>query len=499
MAFGVTGVGEARGGMSFRRMRFCVLLTTLLLAGCAGLDISTPAPDAQATVSSFEDNLTPTQRKEHERLVASYGGAYNDPKLQALIQDVTTRLVAASERPDLKYRVTILNSPAINAFALPNGSLYVTRGLLSLANDTAELASVLSHEMAHVIANHAAIREDQMKQAVLVSRVISDVVNDADLGALALAKSRMSLASFSRAQELEADAIGVGISARAGFDPYGASRFLTAMGKQAALRSSGIGQSATADASDFLASHPATPERISIAIANAREYASPDKPGERDRKLYLSALDGMIYGDDPKEGFVRGRRFFHPKLGFTFTAPDTFTLENTSQAVLGATPTGREALRLDAVRVGGDQSLSQYLSSGWIEGVEIASVESLVLNGFPAATAVARGDQWSFRMFAIRFGSDVYRLIFAARELSPDLDRQFRAAAETFRRVSIEEADKVKPLRIRIVDVGLTDNIDKLAGKMEVPDRDMERFLILNGLDRNAKLSYGQEVKIVAD
>ncbi|MDF2998591.1 MAG: peptidase Ste24p [Xanthobacteraceae bacterium] len=499
MAFGVTGVGEARGGTSFRRMRFCVLLTTLLLAGCAGLDISTPAPDAQATVSSFEDNLTPTQRKEHERLVASYGGAYNDPELQALIQDVTTRLVAASERPDLKYRVTILNSPAINAFALPNGSLYVTRGLLALANDTAELASVLSHEMAHVIANHAAIREDQMKQAVLVSRVISDVVNDADLGALALAKSRMSLASFSRAQELEADAIGVGISARAGFDPYGASRFLTAMGKQAALRSSGIGQSATADASDFLASHPATPERISIAIANAREYASPDKPGERDRKLYLSALDGVIYGDDPKEGFVRGRRFFHPKLGFTFTAPDTFTLENTSQAVLGATPTGREALRLDAVRVGGDQSLSQYLSSGWIEGVEIASVESLVLNGFPAATAVARGDQWSFRMFAIRFGSDVYRLIFAARELSPDLDRQFRAAAETFRRVSIEEADKVKPLRIRIVDVGLTDNIDKLAGKMEVPDRDMERFLILNGLDRNAKLSYGEEVKIVAD
>lgn len=501
MTSGVTGVGGTSIGTWFRRARLCALIAgaALLLAGCAGLDISTPAPEAQATAAAFDDNLTPTQRKEHERLVASYGGAYDNPKLQGLIQETVTRLVAASERPDLKYRVTVLNSPAINAFALPNGSLYVTRGLLALANDTSELASVLSHEMAHVIANHAAIREDQMKQAVLVSRVISDVVNDSDLGALALAKSRMSLASFSRAQELEADAIGVGISARAGFDPYGASRFLTAMGKQAALRSSSIGQSATADASDFLATHPATPERISIAIANAREYASPDKPGERDRKQYLAALDGMIYGDDPKEGFVRGRRFFHPKLGFTFTAPETFTLENTSQAVLGATPTGREALRLDAVRVGGDQSLSQYLSSGWIEGVEIASVESLVLNGFPAATAVARGDQWSFRMFAIRFGSDVYRLIFAARDLTPDLDKQFRAAAETFRRVSIEEADKVKPLRIRIVDVGLTDTIDKLAGKMEVPDRDMERFLILNGIDRNAKLSYGEEVKIVAD
>ncbi|MFK8253285.1 M48 family metalloprotease [Ancylobacter terrae] len=471
----------------------------LLLAGCASLDIQSGDTRASAAPSAMEEPLTPAQRKEHERLVASYGGTYTDPKLQGLIQDVVVRLVAASERPDLKYRVTILNSPAINAFALPSGSLYVTRGLLALASDTSELASVLSHEMAHVIANHAAIREDQMKQAVLVSRVISDVVNDSDLGALALAKSRISLASFSRAQELEADAIGVGISARAGFDPYGASRFLAAMGRQAALRSSSIGQSTTADSADFMASHPATPERISIAIANAREYASADKPGERDRAQYLSAIDGMVYGDDPKEGFVRGRRFFHPKLGFTFTAPEGFTLENTSQAVLGATATGSEALRLDAVRVSADQSLSQYLSSGWIDGVEIASVESLVLNGFPAATAVARGEQWSFRMFAIRFGSDVYRLIFAARELTPEVDRGFRAAAETFRRVSIEEAEKVRPLRIRVVTVGITDTVDKLAAKMALTDRPLERFLILNGIEKSAKLSYGEQVKIVAD
>ncbi len=131
---------------------------------------------------------------------------------------------------------------------------------------------------------------------------------------------------------------------------------------------------------------------------------------------------------------MRGRNFFHPKLGFTFTAPEGFSLENTSQAVLGATANGSEALRLDAVRVSGDQSLGQYLASGWIDGVEINSVESLSVNGFTAATAVARGDQWSFRMFAIRFGSDVYRLIFAARNLTPELDKQFRAAASTFRR-----------------------------------------------------------------
>ncbi|WP_245504599.1 M48 family metalloprotease [Aquabacter spiritensis] len=485
------------------------LACLLILSACASLeggDRTTAEIEPAAMRAAPADLMTPAQRREHERLVASYGGAYDDPELKALIQQVVERLVAASERPDLKYRVTVLNSPAINAFALPDGSLYVTRGLLSLANDTSELSSVLSHEMAHVIARHASIREDQVRQAVLVSRVISNVVNDPNLGALAMQKSRMSLASFSRGQELEADAIGVGIAARAGFDPYGASRFLTDMGRQAALKASGVGAGSTASTSpdmDFLSSHPATPERISIAIANARQYSvasgAGTTGGERDRTAYLTAIDGMVYGDDPKEGFVRGRKFFHPKLGFTFVAPEGFTLENTSQAVLGATASGAEALRLDAVRVGADQSLGQYLASGWIEGVEVNSVESLSVNGFMAATAVARGEQWSFRMFAIRFGSDVYRLIFAARDLTPDLDKKFRAAAETFRRVANDEAETVRPLRLRVVSVGIGDTVEKFAARMQVPDRPLERFLILNGLDRESKLKYGEKVKIVAE
>lgn len=489
------------------RGRMLALLAPLLLpvwlVACTGIDLDQASvPLTSSTAASEFADMSPAQRREHERLVASYGGAYDDRELKALIQQVVERLVAASERPDLKYRVTVLNSPAINAFALPDGSLYVTRGLLALANDTSELSSVLAHEMAHVIARHATIREDQVKQAVLVSRVISDVVNDPDLGALAMQKSRRTLASFSRGQELEADAIGVGIAARAGFDPYGASRFLTDMGRFGDLKSAALsGSSSTTPDMDFLSSHPATPERISIAIANARQYAEGGKAsdGERDRTAYLSAIDGMVYGDDPKEGFVRGRRFFHPKLGFTFTAPEGFSLENTSQAVLGATSTGREALRLDAVRVAPDQSLAQYLSSGWVEGVEINTVETLTVNGFTAATAIARGDQWSFRMFAIRFGSDVYRLIFAARELTPDLDKQFRTAADTFRRVSSGEAETVKPLRVRIVSVGLGDGVDKLATRMQVPDRQVERFLILNGLEPNARLKYGEKVKIIAE
>src|SRR6476469_4511834 len=202
-----------------------LLLLASLLASCADFgrlgvtQVSLPEPAKPAEPQ-------PALR-EHNRILAAYGGAYQDARLEALITHTVDRLVAASERPNLKYKVTILNSPAINAFALPNGQLYVTRGLLALANDTSELASVLAHEMGHVIARHAAIREDQVRQAALVSRVASDVFNDPQMGAMALAKSKIALASFSRAQELEANGVGVGISARAGFDPYGAVRFLT--------------------------------------------------------------------------------------------------------------------------------------------------------------------------------------------------------------------------------------------------------------------------------
>jgi len=438
----------------------------------------------------------PAQR-EHQRILAAYGGVYQDPRLEALIGQTVERLVAASERPDLRYKVTILNSPSVNAFALPNGQLYVTRGLVALANDTSELASVLSHEMAHVIARHAAIREDQIKQAMLVSQVASDVFNDPQMGALALAKNKIALASFSRGQELEADGIGVGISSRAGFDPYGAVRFLSAMGRNAELRPAVGGVDPRL--LDFLSSHPATPERMKISQANARQYSAPGA-GERDRATYLASLDGLTYGEDPSEGFVRGRRFLHPRLGFTFTAPDAFVLDNTAQAVLGVKDGGGQALRVDVVRVPPEQTLTDYLGSGWIENVEQGSIEQLTINGFAAATAAAKGDQWVFRLYVVRFSStDVYRFIFATKQRTPEVDHVFRESVSTFRRMSPAESQAAKPLHLKVVTVQSGDTAERLASRMAVADRPLERFLVINGLGAGHPLKPGDQVKIVVE
>lgn len=439
---------------------------------------------------------TPASDHEHDRILASYGGVYDNPKLEALINKTVARLVAASERPDLTYKVTILNSGAVNAFALPTGQLYVTRGLVALANDTSELSSVLSHEMAHVLVKHATIREDQARQAALVSHVVTEMGTDPDLTALALAKSKLTLASFSRTQEFEADGIGVGISARAHFDPFGAARFMAAMESNAALKAGK--PSLYPRSQDFLSSHPATPERVQNAQATARQYSAPPQ-GERDRETYLDAIDNVVYGEDPSEGFVRGRRFLHPKLGFTFQAPEGFALDNTAQAVIGVREGGSQAMRFDVVRVPAEQKLTEYLNSGWMENVNKASTEELTINGFPAASAVASGEEWQFRIYALRFGSDVYRFIFATRRKTTESERNARETVGSFRRLTLDEIQAARPLRIKVITVQPGDTVESLSHRMAGVDHPAERFRVVNGLDPRAQVIVRSRVKIVVD
>jgi len=207
----------------------------------------------------------------------------------------------------------------------------------------------------------------------------------------------------------------------------------------------------------------------------------------------------MVYGEDPSEGFVRGRRFVHPKLGFTFQAPPGFSLDNTAEAVLGLKTGGGEALRLDVVSVPPEQTLGAYLKSGWMENVDAASVQETTVNGFPAATATSTGEGWSFRLYAIRYGSDVYRFIFAARERTAQSDRSFRDSVSTFRRMSLKEAAQVRPLRLSVVTVGAHDTAESMAKRMAVANHALETFRVLNGLTASDKLKAGQKVKIVVE
>jgi predicted Zn-dependent protease len=486
---------SGRNESSTWRVLICLALGAAGLSACArGGEIPTAAIPAEAPKALGPQTAA---SREHQRILEAYGGLYQDARLEGFVAGVANKLAKVSDRPDITYRVTILNSPAINAFALPNGQLYVTRGLLALANDTSELAAVLAHEMSHVVAKHGVQRADQERQALLVSRVVTDVLENPDAGKVALAKSKIALASFSRSQELEADQIGVRTMARAGYDPYGAVRFLDSLSRQGQLKTDLTGARPSGEAVDFLSSHPSTPERVELATNAARQIGAPGV-GDRDRDGYLAAIDLAVFGDDPEQGFARGRRFMHPTLGFAFIAPEGFSFENASDSILGIAPDGR-ALRLDSVRLEAGQTLESYLASGWIEGAEVDAIESLTVNRLAAATVLAKGRDWTFRLVAIKLGEDVYRIIYAARNLTPEVDAGFRASIESFRRIDPSEARAVRPLRLRIVAARPGETPEMLARRMTGVDRPLERFLVLNGLRAGALLEPGQKVKIVTE
>jgi predicted Zn-dependent protease len=312
------------------------------------------------------------------------------------------------------------------------------------------------------------------------------------------ALKKQTLAGFSRQQELEADQLGIRVIARAGFDPYGASRFLTSLGRSTALRASLVGQKASDSRPDMLSTHPSTPERIAQAVAAARQIAGPGV-GARDRAGYLAAIDGIAFGDDPADGYARGRKYVHPRLGFAFVAPDGFILENSAQALLGIRNGGAEALRLDSTRVPAGTPLETYIGSGWIEGLLQSSVEATEVNGMPAVLATARAGEWNFRLAVIRKGEEVYRLIFAARALTGDADGRFRASIASFRQTSPEEATGLKPLRLAIVRASPGERAEELARRMAIADRPLEHFLLLNGLDSAGTLTAGDVYKTIVE
>ncbi len=475
------------------------LATALGLASCATIELETRGPATPTTMPPEAPKTlgveTPAST-EQKRLTAMFGGRYSLPAAETYINQVLAKLAAAGDRPTEAYRVTILNSPVVNAFALPSGDLFVTRGLLALANDTSEVAAVMAHEIGHVTAGHAQARAETEKAHQVVARA-SDVLQSKERGAQIKTTNLMSFANFSRLQEFEADQIGVRTIAAAGYDPYGASRFLQSLGRSIALRASLFNQRG-ADRPDLMSTHPSTPERIQKAIQAARQIGGPGI-GQQARAEYLAAIDGMDFGDDPSDGVIRGRRFAHPRLGFGFTAPEGFVLENTSQAVLGVADGGAQALRLDSVQISGETSLDIYLASGWIEGLQKTSVQATTINGLPAATATARSGDWSFRVAVIRLGSDVYRMIFATHDLTDAVDQHYLEAINSFRRVPSDEAAKLRPLRLSVVQASGGDSAHDLATRMALLDRPLDQFLLLNGLDRDGVLKTGERYKIIVE
>ena len=471
-----------------------------LRATVAGVCLALALPaGAQSLFGLSPEDEKRVGREQHSKIVEQFGGEYDDPKLARYVDSIGQFLAAASDAPRTGYAFTVLDSPVVNAFAVPGGYVYLTRGLLALADSEAEVAGVLAHEIAHITARHGSKRQSKGTIAGLGLVLLGAATDNRALVELGRVGAHAVLSAYSRKEEHEADEIGVRYLSRAGFDPGAMSSFLVKLKRQSEFEASLHGRSPRPGL-DFFATHPRTPERVERAVAAARRTSVADPITARD--IYLSKIDGMLYGGGPDQGFVRGRRFVHPVIRFAFEAPPRFRLLNGERSVTAFGPGGAR-MHFDLQRIERGLPLGRYLRKVWAPRARISHLERQVVNGMNAVTALARAGRGEWvRIAAIRFRRDTVARFAFVPAAAPDsrADRHHRRTVHSFRRLSWREAQSVRPWRIEIHEVGRGDTVSRLADWNFAPGITQPRrlFRLLNGLPRGEP-RRGDRVKLVVE
>ena len=488
--------------MSLRLPRALFALGLMVLGALAAGCETAPATGRTFFTGglSAEDEIALGAR-EHQKIVPAFGGVYEDAELAAYVTSVGNFLARTSELPNLSFTFTVLDSPIVNAFALPGGYVYVTRGLLALAQDEAEMAGVLAHEIGHVTARHSAERYGQAMTASILQAGAGILFGNTAASAAGTVGG-LALRSYSRDQEFEADLLGIRYISRAGYDTQAMASFLERLQADSRLRAVMAGEPGKADEFNILQTHPRTADRVRAAMreAGVKTVSDPMRP----RAVYLGKIDGMIYGDDPDEGVVRGRSFLHGKLNFAFEVPPGFQIVNSPQAVAARGPQGAVMI-FDQGKGAPGRSMTAYLTRVWAKGVSLQGVEAITINGLPAATGLTRRNtdegERDLRLVAIRYDDKtVYRMLFATPpQATASLAEALRRTTYSFRKLTPGEAAAIKPLRLRVHRVRAGETPQSLAGRMPFERFALERFLVLNGLDADSRLRVGQKVKIVAE
>jgi len=319
-----------------------VLLGTVLLVGCGTTVVNPVTGRAERTVMDEATEIA-EGKKAHQEVLAEYG-SYADPRLQAYVNEVGQKLARQSHRSALPWTFTVLDSPEVNAFAIPGGYIYITRGLMAYLDSEAELAGVIGHEIGHVTARHGAQRATRQQSAgigVLAATVLGAVLEGAGVGGATDLASQVSqgvaagwLATYSRDQELQADQLGAEYLARNRYNPENMVDVIGVLKNQerfAADLARAEGRAPPSGA-NWLSSHPSNDKRL----ADIRQIAAGYKGDYADdgRTRYLQAIDGMSFGESRAQGVTRGRHFFHEELGIALTAPLGWQVQNAPKAIV---------------------------------------------------------------------------------------------------------------------------------------------------------------------
>jgi predicted Zn-dependent protease len=466
----------------------------LLLAGALTL---------AAVPSRAQDTAAGDEARE---LTEEFGGAYNNAALTSYVTEIGEKLVPTTSMAGKKFTFTVLDSPVVNAFSLPGGYVFVTRGLLALANNEAEMAGVLGHEIGHVTAGHAARRLRRTALAELGAGLLQLLVGK--LGNAEIGKVMGDAASFgglyyirrySREQEFQADQLGTISLAKAGYDPGAMGTFLGSLEAESEFENMEAGRPADDRLHTMFADHPRTPDRVERAVDEARKL---QQSALLNRDAYLHHLDGVLFDDDPEQGVLRDGEFVHPNLRLAFSVPEGYEVDNEPSKVVVQNDEHAGFIfdRPDAAFAGAPE---EYIAKVWAPNAK-SEVQRLTIGDLAAATVTteAKNDDGTLinvRLVAVRYDNDtIYRFLFVMPTASGSRFIQtFQRVMYSFRRLSEEDAAKVKPLVVRLVTVAAGDTVESLAARLPYVRYKIERFRTMNGLSADAMVKVGDTVKIV--
>lgn len=479
-----------------RLCKYIILASSLVIGSCT-VNPATGQKEFTAFLPASQE--ASLGANEHTKVEATYGKFITGP-IADYVERLGQKVAANTERTDVQYKFYVIDSPIVNAFAVPGGYIYLSRGLLALANNEAELAGVIAHEIAHITARHAASRVSQGALAGLGAAILSAATGSQAVGQAVGVGSDLYIKSYSRGQESQSDELGVRYLSRAGYDPRAMASFLASLDAQTSLDRRIAGQS-EGQGMNYFSTHPVTADRVRDASALAVNYQGGQNILNRD--VYLSMINGLIYGDSEDQGFVRGTNFYHPKMGFTFAVPAGFTIQNNPSEVIATNAQGA-ALILDSGRDDQGRDPLSYLTQNWMKDKPPSDAESITINGMRAATAAfagtANGKSVIIRVVAIEWKvGQFFRFQMAIpQNASTDVVEGLKKTTYSFRQMTQQERGSIRPLKVRTFAASAGDTVASASARMAYSNYKEDRFRVLNGLP-SGNLTAGQMYKIVSE
>ena len=388
--------------------------------------------------------------RESDPQIRQEMGVYDDPALADYINSIGQRIAKISERPQLPWRFTIVDQPAVNAFAVPGGFVYFTRGILPFLDNEAEVAGVMGHEVGHVTARHSAQQYTRAVGGQLGLTALGIFVPGArPFGQLSEQAVAVLFLKYGRDDELQSDSLGARYIATLGWDPDAIPAFLTTLGRldEAQGHRRGV--------PNWLSTHPEPLARVDEIRPIVEKLKAGRADGTSNRDEFLRHIDGIVYGDNPEQGIVRGRTFLHPPLRFRVDFPQGWEANNSPQQVVAKAPNAEVYMILELVQKPQGRNIEEIAADSMQRAnFRIAQGGRTMINGLDAYIGVYQGQMQDLgnvtaRAAHIAHGTNVYLLVgFTSPQIFEQADDSFLAAIRSFRPLSVEEAENIRPNRV---------------------------------------------------